>query len=69
MMANHLDLLIRQSLGTSARKEGTLVAVGEWLQQERRSHKKTTGAETSEEKERWHIDRLFGTNSLKKGPI
>jgi hypothetical protein len=26
-------------------------------------------AETSEKKERWHTDRLFGTNSIKEGAV
>jgi hypothetical protein len=43
--------LIRESLRTSALKEGAVVAVGQWSPQERPSHKKMSQAEPLEKRE------------------
>jgi hypothetical protein len=58
--------LLRELLGMNALKEGVVVAIREWSQQERPNDKKTSWAEPSEKKEWWYTNRLFGANSLKE---
>jgi hypothetical protein len=61
------------NLSGSCLKEGAVVAVGEKPPQKKNLRNlkegETTWAETSTKKERWHTDRLLGTNSLKDGAM
>jgi hypothetical protein len=64
----HLDWL--ESYQRAARDERPEeAAVGEWSPWKRPSHERTSRTKPSGKKERWHTDRLFGTNSLKEGAM
>jgi hypothetical protein len=60
--------LIKESLGTSALKKGAVVVGGEWTPLKTEPQENETKCRP-QKKERWYTNRLFGTNSLKKGTL